>query len=213
LKVASVFTHLAATDEAEHDDFTKKQLTLFDQCTDTLSSITGQNFLKHALNTGGIERFENAQYQMVRLGIGLYGISASGEDQMHLKSVSSLKTVISQVRTIPDGDSVGYSRKFVANKSLKIATIPVGYADGLKRSLSNGVGHVVIQGKKAPIVGNVCMDMTMVDVTSIDCIEGDEVEIFGRSITLHEFAKWCSTIPYEVLTSLSQRVKRIYLQD
>ncbi len=213
LKIASVFTHLAATDESTHDAFTKQQLELFEAAVTVLEKITGQKFLKHALNTGGIERFRKSQYEMVRLGIGLYGVSASGEDQMFLKSVSTLKTVVSQIRNIPVGDSVGYSRKFIAPREMRIATIPVGYADGLRRSLSNGVGYVIVRGKKAPIVGNVCMDMTMVDITSIDCSEGDDVEIFGPNVSLHEFAKLSGTIPYEVLTSLSQRVKRIYLQD
>ncbi len=213
LKIASVFTHLAATDESTHDAFTKQQLELFEECVALLEKITGQKFLKHALNTGGIERFRNAQYEMVRLGIGLYGVSASGEDQKFLKSVSTLKTVVSQIRKIPAGDSVGYSRKFIASKEMTIATIPVGYADGLRRSLSNGIGYVIVRGKKAPIVGNVCMDMTMIDVTTVECSEGDDVEIFGPDISLHEFSKLSGTIPYEVLTSLSQRVKRIYLQD
>jgi alanine racemase len=150
---------------------------------------------------------------MVRLGIGVYGVSASGEEQRHLQQVSRLKTVISQIREVPAGDSIGYSRKFIAPEKMKIATIPVGYADGLRRSMSNGKGYVIIKGKKAPIVGNVCMDMTMVDITLIDCEEGEEVEVFGSQITLNEFALMCQTIPYEVLTSISQRVKRVYLQD
>ena len=213
LKLASVFTHLAATDEASHDEFTQKQLTTFERCVDVLANKTNQVFLRHALNTAGIERFPHAQYDMVRLGIGLYGISASGDEQEQLRNVSTLKTVISQIRFVPAGDSVGYSRNFVAKKKMKIATIPVGYADGMRRNLSNGKGYVVINGMKAPIVGNVCMDMTMIDISKIDCTEGDDVEIFGKHISLNEFAKMCGTIAYEVLTSLSQRVKRVYLQE
>ena len=213
LKLASVFTHLAATDEASHDEFTQKQLTTFERCVDVLANKTNQVFLRHALNTAGIERFPHAQYDMVRLGIGLYGISASGDEQEQLRNVSTLKTVISQIRFVPAGDSVGYSRNFVAKKKMKIATIPVGYADGMRRNLSNGKGYVVINGMKAPIVGNVCMDMTMIDISKIDCTEGDDVEIFGKHISLNEFAKMCGTIAYEVLTSLSQRVKRVFLQE
>jgi alanine racemase len=213
LRIASVFTHLAATDEPGHDDFTRNQLKKLDQLVEQLNAVVKQKFIVHALNTGGIERFPEAQYNMVRLGIGLYGVSASGEEQRHLQQVSKLKTVISQIREVPEGDSIGYSRKFVAPRRMQIATIPVGYADGLRRGMSNGKGHVIIKGQKAPIVGNVCMDMTMVDITNIDCEEGDEVEIFGGTITLNDFASMCQTIPYEVLTSISQRVKRIYLQD
>jgi alanine racemase len=213
LRIASVFTHLAATDESGHDDFTRAQLKKLDLMVEQLNAAVKQKFMVHALNTGGIERFPDAQYNMVRLGIGLYGVSASGEEQRQLQQVSKLKTVISQIREVPEGDSIGYSRKFVAQQPMKIATIPVGYADGLRRSMSNGKGHVIIKGQKAPITGNVCMDMTMVDITHIDCEEGDEVEIFGATITLNDFAAMCQTIPYEVLTSISQRVKRIYLQD
>jgi alanine racemase len=213
LKIASVFTHLAATDESSHDVFTMKQLQKFDRISELVESKTNQRFLRHAMNTGGIERFADSKYEMVRLGIGLYGVSASGRDQAHLSHVSTLKTVISQIRTIPAGDSVGYSRNFVAKKEMRIATIPVGYADGLRRTMSNGVGYVIINGKRAPITGNVCMDMTMVDVTDIDCVEGDAVEIFGDKISLAAFADMNGTIAYEVLTSVSQRVKRVYHQE
>jgi alanine racemase len=213
IRIASVFTHLAATDETTHDDFTSEQLKKLDHMVQEIRSHVKQTFMIHALNTGGIERFPDAQYDMVRLGIGVYGVSASGEEQRHLQQVSRLKTVISQIREVPAGDSIGYSRKFIAPEKMKIATIPVGYADGLRRSMSNGKGYVIIKGKKAPIVGNVCMDMTMVDITLIDCEEGEEVEVFGSQITLNEFALMCQTIPYEVLTSISQRVKRVYLQD
>lgn len=213
IKLASVFTHLAATDDSKYDEFTQTQLTALRKMTGVLHDIVNQKFLIHALNTGGIERFPDAQFDMVRLGIGLYGVSASGEEQKNLRQVSHLKTVISQIRSVPKGDSVGYSRNFIAGCDMKIATIPVGYADGLRRSMSNGKGHVVIGGQVAPIVGNVCMDMTMVDITNIPCEEGDEVEIFGGHITLNQFASMCGTIPYEILTAVSQRVKRVYLQD
>ena len=213
LKIASVFTHLAGTDESKHDDFTKLQLERFDDAIMLLEKKTKQKFLRHALNTGGIERFAGRGDDMVRLGVGLYGVSASGIDQPHLQSVSTMKTVISQIRNIPAGDSIGYSRNYVAAKNMQIATIPVGYADGLRRKMSNGVGHVMINGKRAPITGNVCMDMTMVDITGIECAEGDEVEVFGKQISLTEFAAMNGTIAYEVLTSVSQRVKRVYHQE
>lgn len=213
LKIASVFTHLAATDEATHDAFTRLQLDRFDASVEIIEEKTKQKFLRHALNTGGIERFARNTDDMVRLGIGLYGVSASGADQAYLQSVSTMKTVISQIRTIPKGESVGYARNYVAAKDMRIATIPVGYADGLRRRMSNGVGYVMIKGKKAAITGNVCMDMTMVNVTDIPCEEGDEVEIFGQQISLSEFAAMNGTIAYEVLTSVSQRVKRVYHQE
>jgi alanine racemase len=150
---------------------------------------------------------------MVRLGVGLYGIEVSAEDKEQLQTVGTLRTVISQIKNINSGESVGYSRKFVAPKKMRIATIPVGYADGLRRALSNGAGQVIIRGKRCPIVGNVCMDMMMIDVTDIGCNEGDEVIVFGKDITIDEIAKKCATIPYEILTGISQRVKRVYAME
>jgi alanine racemase len=173
----------------------------------------GNDFLRHALNTGGIQRFPDAQYEMVRLGIGLYGVASYSEEQKKLQYVSSFLSKISQIKEIEKGDVVGYALSFVADKSMRIAIVPVGYADGLRRSLSNGKGYLFIQGQKAPILGRVCMDMVMVDVSSISCKEGDDVEIFGTHISLNDFASLCDTIPYEVLTSVSQRVKRVYLQE
>ncbi|MCC6599615.1 MAG: bifunctional UDP-N-acetylmuramoyl-tripeptide:D-alanyl-D-alanine ligase/alanine racemase [Crocinitomicaceae bacterium] len=213
IKIASVFTHLASTDEPLHDDFTHSQLAKFDRFCSLLKEKTGQQFFMHSLNTVGIQLFPSAQYNMVRLGIGLYGISSDENEQLHLKNVSSLRTVISQIKKLNTGESVGYNRRFIAEKDTISATIPLGYADGLRRSLSNGAGYVMIKGKKAPVLGNVCMDMTMVDITGIDCKEGDPVEIFGQEISLKEFARQSGTIVYEVLTGISQRVKRIYLQE
>jgi alanine racemase len=214
VRVASVFTHLAASDNSHFDDFTKKQLDVFNDCCDRIAMHVKKPFLRHALNTGGIERFPVAAMDMVRLGIGLYGVSASGADQQQLQTPGKWKTIISQIKQIKGGESVGYSRAFVAPFDMTIATIPVGYADGLRRTMSNGQGYVMVRGEKAPIVGNVCMDMTMIDVSAArDCSEGDEVEIFGEHITLLEFARMCGTIPYEVLTSVSQRVKRVYMSD
>lgn len=213
LKIASVFTHLAAADDAQHDTFTNEQLEKFKSSCIKLEQGTGKTFLKHALNTAGILRFPNAQFDMVRLGIGLYGISPIETEQSSLQPVSTLRTVISQIKNIQPGESVGYSRKFIATKNMRTATIPLGYADGLRRSLGNGNGFVLINGKKAFVVGNVCMDMIMVDVSDIQCAEGDAVEIFGTQLPLQQLAERSGTIPYEILTSVSQRVKRIYLQE
>jgi alanine racemase len=212
MRVASVFTHLAASDNSRYDEFTKQQLRVFNECADRIALHATTPFLRHALNTAGIERFPDAAMDMVRLGIGLYGVSAAGEDQQHLQTPGKWKTVISQIKQIKGGESVGYSRSFVAPFDMTIATIPVGYADGLRRTMSNGQGYVMVRGEKAPIVGNVCMDMTMIDITAAHCSEGDEVELFGEHITLLEFARMCGTIPYEVLTSVSQRVKRVYVE-
>ena len=213
VRVASVFTHLAASDATQYDDFTHHQLNIFNDCCDRIALHVKSSFMRHALNTGGIERFPDAAMDMVRLGIGLYGVSASGEDQQHLQTPGKWKTIISQIKHIKGGESVGYSRAFVAPFDMTIATIPVGYADGLRRTMSNGQGYVMVRGEKAPIVGNVCMDMTMIDVSASHCSEGDEVELFGEHITLIEFARMCGTIPYEVLTSVSQRVKRVYGEE
>jgi Alr-MurF fusion protein len=213
VRVASVFTHLAASDDGRYDDFTRKQLHSFQESCDRIALHVKTPFLRHALNTGGIERFPDAAMDMVRLGIGLYGVSAGGHDQQHLQTPGKWKTIVSQIKHIKGGDSVGYSRSFVAPFDMTIATIPVGYADGLRRTMSNGQGYVLVRGEKAPIVGNVCMDMTMIDVTAAHCNEGDEVELFGEHISLLEFARMCNTIPYEVLTSVSQRVKRVYVEE
>jgi alanine racemase len=150
---------------------------------------------------------------MVRLGIGLYGISNDEEEQKYLENVGTLKSVISQIRTIEKGESVGYGRRFMANDTTKIATIPIGYADGIRRSWGNGVGYVVINNKQATIVGSICMDMLMVDITAIDCKEGNAVIIFGENPSVNYMAKQLNTIPYEILTSISQRVKRVFFRE
>ncbi len=213
LKIASVFTHLAATDESEHDKFTQRQLDEFEQTCKQIKKSLKQNFLMHALNTGGISRFTSSQFDMVRLGVGLYGVEVSTEDQGQLQSVSTLKTIISQTKNIKAGESVGYSRKFIAKNDMRIATIPVGYADGLRRTLSNGVGEVLINNTRCKVVGNVCMDMMMIDISNVNCNEGDQAIVFGKEISLNELAKKSGTIEYEILTSISQRVKRVYVSE
>ena len=167
--------------------------------------------LRHILNSSGIERFPHAQYDMARLGIGLYGISAI--DQKNVKQVSTLKTVILQIKQIDTNETVGYSRHFRATKPTSIGIIPIGYADGLHRLLGNGVGKVMVNNSLAPIIGNICMDMSIIDLTDLEAHEGDEVIIFGDQYPITELASQMNTIPYEVLTSISQRVKRIYFHE
>ena len=183
---------------------------MFEKLSSNLISELKINPIRHILNSSGISNFPQAQYDMVRLGIGLYGISNDEEEQKFLENVGTLKSIISQIRTINKGESVGYGRRFIANKETKIATIPIGYAYGISRQLGNNVGYISIKNKKTPIIGSVCMDMLMVDVSEIDCKEGNEVIIFGKNPTVVEIAKLLNTIPYEVLTSISQRVKRIF---
>ena len=213
IEIRSVFSHLVASEDNQSDFFTLKQIESFKTMVQHLKEEIQQPFLTHILNSSGINRFPQYQFDMVRLGIGLYGISSEQEIQKHLQNVGTLKTIISQIKTIQSGDSVGYNRKWVAPKESAIAILPIGYADGLNRKLSNGVGKVWINGKIAPIVGNICMDMCMVDVSGIDCRELDEVIVFGKEISVSEIAKAIDTIPYEVLTSISHRVKRVYFQE
>lgn len=209
--VKSVFSHLVGSSEEIFDDFTKKQYNLFINSCEILQKELGYSFIKHILNSGGIERFPQFQLDMVRLGIGLYGISSK---KANLKNISSLKTRIIHIQRVSKEETIGYSRKGKLQKESIIATIPIGYADGLNRHLSNGVGYVIVNGQNAPIIGNICMDLTMIDITNIENIkEGDEVTIFGEKPSISELADKLQTIPYEILTSISQRVKRIYLWE
>jgi Alr-MurF fusion protein len=211
--VASILSHLATSDDLNDTSFAKEQIGLFEVLSNKLMQALQIQPIRHILNTSGISNFQEAQYDMVRLGIGLYGVSNDDEEQKELENVGTLKSIISQLRIIQSGESVGYSRRFIANRTTKIATIPIGYADGISRQLGNGVGYVMIKGKKAPIVGSVCMDMLMVDCTEIDCKEGEIVIIFGEQPTVKELAQLLHTIPYEILTSISQRVKRIFYRE
>jgi len=213
VEVKSILSHLATSDDLTHNEFTLLQISLFEKLSSTLQKELKINPIRHILNTSGISNYPLAQYDMVRLGIGLYGISNDEEEQKYLENVGTLKSVISQIRTIQKGESVGYGRRFMADKTTKIATIPIGYADGISRHLGNGVGYVMINHQRAPIVGSVCMDMLMVDSTEIDCKEGNEVIIFGENPTVIAIAKLLETIPYEVLTSISQRVKRVFYRE
>jgi alanine racemase len=209
IRVASVFSHLAAAGDSEHDRFTRVQIGQFDHMSSHLTGALDMTFQKHILNSSGIERFPGAQYDMVRLGIGLHGI---GRDSS-LKVVSSFLTTVSQVRNVEAGDSVGYLRSGVTGQQSSIATIPVGYADGFHRSLGNGAGKVYVNGQAAPTIGEICMDMAMIDVTGLDVSEGDVVELFGKQQAVSELARQAGTIPYEILTSVPERVKRVYLQE
>jgi alanine racemase len=208
--VESVFSHLAATDERIHDDFTRHQIAEFKDIADQLSTELGYDFDRHILNSNGIIRFNEAQMDMVRLGIGLYGVSTEATAQKHLLPASTLKSKISQIKRIPKGDTIGYNLKGFAVNDMVIATIPVGYADGLSRALGNGNWNMKVNGQDAPIVGNVCMDMVMIDVTNINCQEGDEAFVFSAANPITKMAECIGTIPYEILTSYSPRVKRVF---
>ncbi|PXY45193.1 bifunctional UDP-N-acetylmuramoyl-tripeptide:D-alanyl-D-alanine ligase/alanine racemase [Flavobacterium hydrophilum] len=212
VRIQSILSHMATSDDMKHYEFALSQIRLFEKLSSKLMNELGVNPIRHILNTSGISNFPDAQYNMVRLGIGLYGVSNDSSEQKYLENVGTLKSIISQVRTIPAGDSVGYGRRFMAEKETKIATIPIGYADGISRLWGNEVGYVTIKNQKASIVGSVCMDMLMVDVSKIDCKEGDSVIIFGESPTVTEIADALKTIPYEILTSISQRVKRVFFR-
>jgi alanine racemase len=211
LKVVSVFSHLAAADEPVHDEFTRIQIERFNKMSSKLIKALGYKVLRHILNSSGIERFAEAQYDMVRLGIGLYGASSLNQDK--LKNVSSLKSTISQIKKVPADETIGYGRMGRLNKEVTIGVVPVGYADGLNRRLGNGKGKFLIKNKFVPVVGNICMDMCMVDISDLEAKEGDEVVIFGDDYPVYEVAKQLDTIPYEILTGISGRVKRIYYHE
>ena len=213
VRVKSIFSHLAASDDTSFDAFTKNQIERFDAMySDLVSSINYQP-IRHILNTSGIFNYPEYQMEMVRLGIGLYGIGNSEQELQVLENVSTLKSVISQIRTVLPEESIGYSRKFMVTKKMQVATIPIGYADGIRRAWGNEKGFVVINNQKATILGNICMDMLMVDVSQIKCKPSDEVIIFGDNPKVTEIATTIGTIPYEVLTGISQRVKRIFYKN
>jgi alanine racemase len=212
ISVASVFSHLAASDDSRHDEFTVSQIERFRNFCRQLEKETGYCFIKHILNSSGIERFPEAQFDMVRLGIGLYGIG-TGENSKCLSCVGTLSSAIVQIKRIDSGETVGYGRQGKVLTPKTIATIPIGYADGLNRKLGNGKGYFTVNGKSAPIIGNICMDACMIDITGIDAAEGDRVVVMGNVPSVSEIAGAIGTIPYEVLTGISQRVKRIYVSD
>lgn len=214
LQVRSIFTHFAGADDPVMDDFTRSQIDKFSRWSSYIKKGLGQeDIICHCCNSSGIVRFPEAQMDMVRLGIGLYGLASEPEVQAHLVPVSRLRTKVSQVKEIPQGDSVGYNRHWCAQRPSRIAIIPIGYADGLSRRLGYGNGCVEIGGHEVPIIGSICMDMCFVDVTDIPCHEDDEVVIFGSEHLLKQMASAAGTITYEILTSVSPRVKRVYFQE
>ena len=210
VKVKSLFSHLAASEDKNEAHFTKQQITSFKTITDTVINRLGYKPLLHQCNTSGIINYPEAHLDMVRSGIGLYGFGNDPEVNPHLKPIATLKTLISQIHTLKAGESLGYNRAFKATETTKTATLPIGHADGISRQLGNGHGFVTINNKRAVILGNVCMDMIMVDVTNIDCEEGDEVIIFDAIDTAEALAATMNSISYELLTAVSQRVKRVF---
>lgn len=212
LMARSVFSHFAGSDETQHDAYTLQQIATFNRCADKIQAASKHKVMRHLLNTAGITRFSEHQLDMVRLGIGLYGVSPIDENQ-GLRPVSTLKTTILQIHEYEAGETIGYGRHGVLTRRSRIAAIPIGYADGLDRHLGNGNCEVLVNGHRAPIIGNICMDICMIDVTDVACNEGDRVEIFGENLPVQELAKRLDTIPYEVLTSISNRVKRVYYRE
>jgi alanine racemase len=211
--VQSVFSHLAASEDPTEDEFTRFQISQFESMSAKFKKQVHHNIQMHILNSAGISRFPEAQFDMVRLGISLYGVPTIESEKEKLENVSTLKSTISQIKIIKKGDTIGYNRSAKADSDMTIGIIPIGYADGLNRKLSNGKGNVYINGKAAPIVGNICMDMCMIDLEGIDCKEGSDVIIFGKEHPISELAEAIGTIPYEVLTSISRRVKRVYYHE
>ena len=213
VKVQSVFSHFAASDEPGFDLFSKEQFTTFINICDKFENLLGYRFLRHICNSSAITRFPEAHMDMVRLGIGLYGITADKKIQSLLKNVSTFKSVISQIKTVKKGNGIGYNLMGKANTDIAIGIVPVGYADGLNRKLGNNNGTLFVKNMPAPTIGNICMDMCMINITCIDAKEGDEVIIFGENNPITELAKSLDTIPYEILTNVSARVKRVYYQE
>jgi alanine racemase len=214
VKVCSVFSHLVGSEASQHDGFTLIQIQKFEKAYKQIEEALGYKVIKHLSNTAGITRWPNAQYDMVRLGIGLYGVdSAISEDENGLQPIASLKTSVSQVKKVLAGETIGYSRNGSLLKDGKIATVRIGYADGYLRAFGNGVGKMLIKGALAPTVGNISMDTCMIDVSGIDVSEGDEVIVFNNELKIQELATEIGTIPYEILTNISQRVKRVYFYE
>lgn len=207
----SVFSHLVGSDSDQFDSFTKRQIETFEKASAELQDAFSHKIIRHICNTAGIERFPGAQFDMCRLGLGLYGVDPYTNKILH--NVSTLKTTILQIHDVPKEETVGYSRKGKLNRDSRIAAIPIGYADGVDRHLGNGNAYCLVNGQKAYYVGNICMDVCMIDVTDIDCKEGDKVEIFGDNLPVTLLAEKLGTIPYEILTSVSNRVKRVYYHD
>ena len=213
LKVNSVLSHFAASESDQHKDYTQQQIDIFQKATQQIESALKYPFIKHISNTSAISRWPNAQFDMVRLGIGLYGVESVAAERVNLENVAALKTTITQIKYLKKGDTVGYGRRGVMMNDGKIATVKIGYADGYSRDLGNGVGKMSINNQIAHTIGNICMDMCMLDVTDLEVKEGDDVVIFGEELSVYDLAEQLNTIPYEVMTNISQRVKRVYFYE
>ncbi len=213
VKAIAVFSHLAASEDDGERSFTQQQLNRFEGIAAKIDLEIGYRPFRHVLNTSGILNYPQAQFHMVRSGIGLYGFGNDAKVDAQLRPIASLKTIISQIHTLKAGESVGYNRAFIAGENCKIATLPLGHADGIGRIYGGGTTQVLLHDTAVYIVGNVCMDMIMIDVTEIDCSEGDEVTVFGNGITATTFAETAHTISYELLTGISQRVTRRFIGD
>lgn len=213
IRVKSIFSHFSASDNPEFDYFTLEQISLFNELSQKIMKEFDYKILKHICNSSGISRFPQAHFDMVRLGIGMYGIGVNKEEEDNLKYVHKLKTTITQIRTIEKDETVGYNRNHKVKEKTKIGIIPIGYADGLSRRRGNGVGRIYVNGYLAPIIGNICMDMCMIDLSGIEASERDDVIIFGEEYPVHNIAQELGTISYEVFTSISTRVKRVYYQE
>jgi alanine racemase len=211
VKVVSVFSHLAASEDPSLDKFTHQQVDVFLKTAARIKEATRYPFLRHILNSSGIVRFPQYQFDMVRPGIGMYGVGHF--EGLDLKTTGRFLTRISQVKRIKAGEPVGYGCADVSDKDRTIAILPVGYADGFNRKLGNKKGNLFIKGSRVPVIGNVCMDMCMADITGLDILTGDEAEIFGDKIPIEEIAVICETIPYEILTSIPRRVKRVFYRE
>ena len=208
LKEQSICSHLTVSEEIKEQAVTDQQISTFSESAHQFQAGLGYKPILHILNTSGVINYPKAQFDMVRIGIGLYGFGNDEKETNQLKNTHNLKSIISQIHNIEPKESVGYNRAFIADKKTKTATIPIGHADGISRKLGNGIGHVLINGQKATIIGNVCMDMIMVDITTIDCAEVDEVIVFNSQEMIQGIADATATIPYETLTAISQRVQK-----
>lgn len=214
LELRSVMSHLASSSSSTFDPFTREQIARFEaDCERIAEGIGRRGLIRHILNSAGVSRFPEAHFEMVRLGIGLYGVGATVEDRKNVRNIASLKTRISQVKDVGLGETVGYDRAFKADRSSRIAIIPIGYADGFPRVLGQGVGIARVNGKIVRVVGKVCMDMTFLDVTDVDCEEGDEAVLMDDEYPLPEFARSMDRIPYEAITSISGRISRVYVKS